>query len=271
MIKFLFALILFFPVASFAAEESTYDRVIAKNELVCGVIPWTPYKIIDPNTKEWSGFTIDIYRKAFATLDMKITFKEVVVGNQIQDLNSGRVDAICDDGPWTMSSGKFLEYSNPVYASPVFPYVRKDEARFKSRTDLNKKSVRFTGIDGDLSTDLVQRLFPDATLASLPGATDMAQLFMNVATKKVDVAIVDPAAFDAFNKNNPGQIKPLFADRPLGIYKCVTSVKKGDFKMLGLVNQAVDNALAFGIVDEELNKFDPKHEKLMRVKSPYAF
>ncbi|MBI1326957.1 MAG: transporter substrate-binding domain-containing protein [Alphaproteobacteria bacterium] len=271
MKQFLFLLIVLLSASSSAhAAESTYDRVIAKNEIVCGVAPWAPYKEYDPNTKEWKGFAIEIYKRAFATLDIKVTFKEVILGAQVQDLNNGNVDAICDDGPWTMSSGKFVEYSDPLYASIVFPYVRKGDARFKTRADLNKADIKFTGIDGDLSSDLVRRLFPQAQLATMPGNTDVSQLYLNVATKKADIVIADPGSFSAYNETNPGQLVPLFKDTPLGRYKTVISVKKGDVKMLGLVNQAVDNALAFGIADEILDGFDPTHDKLARVRSRFV-
>lgn len=266
-----FLAVLLLPFAAQAEEASTYDKVIAKNEIVCGVYPWAPYKEIDIKTNEWKGFAIDVYRKAFSTLDIKVSFKEVVLGNQVQDLNSGRVDAICDDGPWTMSAGKFVEYSDPAYFAVVYPYVRKGETRFKSRADLNKENVSFTGIDGDLSVDLVARLFPKAKVSSMPVTTDVSQLFLNVATKKADVAIVDPAAFTIFDKSNPGQLEPLFKDKPLGVYKNIIAVKKGDFKMLGLVNQAIDNALAFGMIDDVLDEFDPKREKLMRVRRRASF
>lgn len=264
-------MLLFFTGSAHAADASAYDRVIAKNDIVCGVIPWAPYKILDPNTGEWSGFGVELYRKAFATLDLKTTFKEVVLGNQVQDLNTGRVDAICDDGPWTMSAAKYVDYSIPAYASIVYPYVRMDETRIKSRADLNKKEVRFVGIDGDLSSDLVQRLFPNATFQSMPSTTDVSQLFLNVATKKADVAIVDPASFTLFEAHNKGKLKVIFKDQPLGKYRQVVSVKKGDSKFLDLVNQALTNAHDFGISDDVLNEFDPTHDKLMRVRSSYTF
>jgi ABC-type amino acid transport substrate-binding protein len=259
------------PGLSARGDDSAYDRVMAKNELVCGVIPWAPYKVYDPNTKAWSGFGIDLYRKAFATLDIKVAYREVILGNQVQDLNSGRVDAICDDGPWTMSAGKFVEYSDPAYYAVIYPFVRNDEARFSSRKDFNKKEVRFVGIDGDLSNDLVGRIFPQATLLSMPGTTDVSQLFLNVADGKADVALSDQAAFAVYNANNPNKLKPLFLDDPMGKYKTLISVKKGDFKMLGLVNQAIDNALTFGLVDEVLDTVDPEHKKLMRVRPRAGF
>jgi cyclohexadienyl dehydratase len=251
------------------SDYPAYDRVVAKNEIVCGIVSWPPYKYINLKTGEWEGFAVDLYRKAFATLDLKVTFKEAIIGTQVQDLNVGKFDAICDEGPWTMSAGKFVEFSDPAYAAPVYPYVRLDEKRFGKRADLNNSAVKFTGIDGDLSTDLVQRLFPKANITTMPNTTDMSQLFLNVATKKVDVAIVDPSAFSAYNKNNPNQLKPLFPDKPLGVYKVGVSVKKGDVKMLGLVNQAIDNAHSFGITDEVLDSFDSKHQKLKRVRSKF--
>lgn len=270
--KKLICLLLLISSASFAKDsDSAYDRVIAKNEIVCGIWAWAPYKELDPNTKEWKGFAIDIYRQAFATLDMKITFKEVVLGDQVQDLNSGRIDAICDDGPYILSAGKFVEYSDPVYASTVYPYVRKEEKRFNSRNDFNNENVQFTGIDGDISSDMVRRLFPKAKFLSMPSTTDVSQLFLNIVTKKADIALVDPGAFITFNKGNPDKLKPLFKNNPLGKYKVVISVKKGDLKMLGLVNQAIDNAHAFGIIDEILDNFDPKHENILRVRCRYTF
>ncbi|MAS86977.1 MAG: hypothetical protein CMH30_03235 [Micavibrio sp.] len=272
MKKIILTLISFmmFPSICLAADSSAYDRVMAKNEIICGVVPWAPFKEYDSNTGEWKGFAIDLYRKAFATLDLNVTFKEVILGTQVQDLNSGAVDAICDEGPWTLSAGKFTEFSDPVYASIVYAYARKGDTRFKSRTDLNTPDVLFTGIDGDLSSDLVKRLFPKAKLSTMPGTTDVSQLYLNVSSKKADVVIADPSSFAVFDKNNPDQLVKLFSDKPLGIYKTVISVKKGDLKMLGLVNQAVDNALAFGITDEVLDNFDPEHEKLGRVKSRFT-
>ena len=270
IILFATLLVMLISAQQTKAEESAYERIIAKGEFTCGVIPWAPYKILDPNTKEWSGFAIDIYREIFATLDIKVNFKEVVLGNQIQDLNTGRVDAICDDGPWTMSAAKFVDYSEPLYASPVHAYVRVDDNRFTKRSDLNDKSVQFTGIDGDLSVDLVQRLFPKTKIATMGSMTDVSQLFVNVETKKADVAIVDPAAFSAYEKANPNKLKKAFSE-PLGTYRIVISTKKGDHKTLGLINQAVDNGHDFGIIRNILDEFDPEHKKLMRIKSPYSF
>lgn len=257
--------------ASSVDKVSTYDRVISKNELVCGIYSWAPYKEQDPQTGEWKGFAIDIYRKAFATLDIKVTFKEVSLGNQAEELNAGRIDAMCDDGPWILSEGKFVEYSDPAYVSFVYPYVRADEKRFRSRADLNSADFSFAGVEDDLSTDLPKRLFPQAKIINFPAKTDTMQPYINVASGKADIVIGDPATFSLYNKTNPGKLKPVFLEKPIAKYKNAISVKKGDLRMLGLVNEAIDNALALGIIDDVLDDFDPQHKLLMRVKLPYSF
>ena len=63
-------------IAQAKDSDSAYDHVIAKNEIVCGIYPWAPFKEYDANSKEWKGFAVDIYRQALATLDIKITYRD---------------------------------------------------------------------------------------------------------------------------------------------------------------------------------------------------
>ena len=254
---------------STAKASGTYERIMQSGKVVCGYFPWPGYAEKDPNTGELSGLEIDLAKASLATLDLKVEWKELVVGTQLEDLKNGKVDAICFDGPFVMSSGKFVEFSNPVFAPIAISYVRSGENRFAAKADLNDPSVRFVGIDGDFSSDLVKRLFPKAQLLTMPGTTDASQLFLDVATKKADITIVDPLSFQVFQKSNPDKVKALFPEQPIGIYKKVFSVAKGDMKTLGLLNQAIDNAAAFGITEEVLNKHDPDHSTLKRVRSIY--
>jgi ABC-type amino acid transport substrate-binding protein len=247
----------------------TYERIMQSGKVVCGYFPWPVYAEKDPNTGKLSGLTIDLVEKALATLDLKVEWKELILGTQIQDLETGKVDVVCIDGPFIMPTGKLVEFSNPLFASVVIPYVRADDDRFKAKADFNNESVKFVGLDGDFSADLVQRRFPKAQLKSTPATTDVSQLFLDVATKKVDVTIGDPLGFKVFDKNNPGKLKAFMPDKPVGTYKLVLSVSKGDMKTLGLLNQAIDNAAAFGITEEVLNQYDSEPRTLKRVRSIY--
>ena len=39
--------------------------------------------------------------------------------------------------------------------------------------------------------------------------------------------------------------------------------------MLGLVNEAIDNALNFGVLDEVMDKYDPAHKKFKRMPKKF--
>jgi ABC-type amino acid transport substrate-binding protein len=255
--------------AKAADKLDTYDRIVKSGTIVCGYFPWPGFAEKNVNTGELSGIQIDAVNQAFATLDLKVEWKEVIIGAQVEDLTNGKVDAVCLDAPFVMSAGKFVEYSNPFYGSKAVVYARTDEQRFTKLSDLNNETVRFSGIDGDFSMDLAQRLFPKAKMISMPGTTDPTQLFVNLTTRKADVLLTDPMSFQLFEKSNPNQLKGLFAGKAIGVYKIVASVRKGDFKTLGLINQAIDNAASFGITDAVLNKFDPDLRFMQRVRSPY--
>ncbi|MBM3602649.1 MAG: transporter substrate-binding domain-containing protein [Alphaproteobacteria bacterium] len=257
------------PDVQKVASDATYDRIMQSGKVVCGYFPWPGGAEKDPNTGKVSGLVVDLVEQALATLDLKVQWQEVVIGTQVQDLNTGKIDALCNDGPWVMSAGKHVEFSDPMVATILLPYIRVDDSRFSAMADLNNPSVRFVGLDGDASVELAQRRFPKAQLKSLPGTTDLSQLFLDVATGKADILITDPHSFDAFEKNNPGKVKPFLPAKPVGLYKMVFSVAKGNMKTLGLLNQAVDNAAAFGITEQVLNKHDPDHRTLKRVRSIY--
>lgn len=262
-------LILFSPSSAFAAgKENAYDRVIRTGTLRCGVMLWPPYFDKDPNTGVMSGLGVDLYGTIASFLDIKIDFVEIVMGQQVQDLNQGKVDAVCNDGPYMFSAMKFLDYARPAYYAPVHVYVSTASDRFKTQDDLNKKDVRFIGMDGDLSVDLVQRNYPDATLQTMPGMSDGSVLMTGVTTGKADAVIIDPASVKAFNQTNKPGLKALFTDQPV-VYPITLSVRKGETDLLNMINAGIDAAWNTNAAAAILKKYDPDGEFLLPVAKPY--
>lgn len=191
--------------------ETAYERVIRTGTLRCGYSPWPPYWSVDPNTGVITGLSKDLSDITAKLMGMKIEYVQITNGQQVQDLNSGKIDAMCGDGPWVISTIKYIDYTKSYIYAAVYIYGRADENRFKSFDDLNKPEVIFTGIDGDLSSDLVQSNFPQAKIGTMSSSTDPSQLMMNVTTGKADVVIIDPLAASLFTKNNPGKLKLIIS------------------------------------------------------------
>jgi ABC-type amino acid transport substrate-binding protein len=249
-------------------QETAYERVMRTGTIRCGYSPWPSYFDVDPNTKELTGMTKDLTDAIFKILDIKVEYVEYVFSNKVIDLQSGRLDAICGDGPWILTTLKQVDYTVPYYYSPVYVYGRSDEKRFAKPADMNDAGIVFVGIDSDLSTDLVQKNFPLAKLQTLPSTVDAGQMLLDVAGRKADLVLLDPGAATGFIKNNPGKVRQIFP-KPLAAYPGGFSVKKGEIDLLNMLNGGVQAALNLGTVDMILDKYDPEHKKILRISSGY--
>ena len=250
------------------AKESAYDRVMRTSTLRCGYTPWPPFFSVDPNTGVMSGLSKDLSDNVATLLGLKMEYVQLVVGQQVQDLNSGKVDAVCGDGPWIISTVKYLDYTSSYFYVAVYAYGRANETRFSTLAGLNSKDATFVGIDGDISSDLVQSYFPQAKISTLSAVTDPSQMLLNVTTGKADAVITDPVTISVFEKNNPGKIKRLVG-QPVAVYGGGFSVKKGETSLLSTLSQGVSAALNAGMADKALKKYDPDGTMFLPVATPY--
>lgn len=228
--------------------------------LRCGYAPWPVYFDVDPNTKKLTGLNKELSDATARILGLKVEYVETSFSNKVIDLKSGKIDAMCGDGPWILTSLRAQNYTRQFYYADVYLYGRHDENRFKKTEDLNAKDVTFVGIDGDLSVELVQFNFENAKLNSLPTITDPGQMLMDIATKKADVTILDPATADAFMASNPNKVQKLF-DNGLAVYGVSFGVAKGETELLQTLDAAVEAALNTGITERILLKYDPQKTK----------
>lgn len=273
MKKIILALILLCgAVPAFAADqkESAYDRVMRTGVLHCGFIPWPPGFEVDPNTNVIKGPTKELFEAIIKLTGWKVEFVQVALGNNALDLNNGRIDAMCADGPWTITSVKFVDYTTWAAYTPVLAYVRANETRFKSYTDLNDANVTFVGIDGDISADLAALRFPRAKLKTLGSMTDPSQMTMDVSTGKEDVVILDPVTAEGFMKNNPGKIKGIQNAPALAVYPIGMSVKRGEDQLQQTLSRATEMAINIGLVDQKLDLYDPKRRIIYSPAKSYT-
>ncbi len=248
--------------------QTAYDRVIASNTLRCGVMLWPPYFERDINTSQIKGFGVEFYDAMAQMLDIKIEYVEIVIGQQIEDLKSKKVDAVCNDGPYVFSAMKFLDYTIPAYYGPLYIFVRADNSTLKSVEDLNKPSVKFIGMDGDISSDLVSRRFPDATLLSLPATSDAASLMLHVATGKADAVYIDPAPVKVFNATNKSGLKMIMKNSPV-VYPVGISVAKGEQELLNMLNYGIAALWNTNGALPILRKYDPDGGLILPLAKPY--
>lgn len=254
---FLFLALSFPASAASPGQSSAYQRVTSSGVLRCGFIPWPPGFEVDPNTGAISGPTKELFQSIIELTGWRVEFIETALGNVPLDLANGKIDAMCADGPWTITNVRTVDYTTPAAYSPVFVYVRAEEARFGSYAALNSKDTVFVGIDGDVSTGLVALRFPEAQSRGLINLSDPSLLLREVADGKADAVILDPVTAEAFMKNNPGKVRELSFGAPLAVYPVGMSVARGEDLLQQTLSRATEMAINIGLVDQKLDLYDP--------------
>jgi ABC-type amino acid transport substrate-binding protein len=250
-------------------EESVLERIKRTGTIRCGYLLWPLFFDLDPNTKQLTGLYKDFTDTVAGLAGWKVEYVQLVAGSEITDLKSGHVDAMCGYGPWYMNSIKEVNFTRPLAYASAYMYGRIDETRFKSLDDINNQNFKLIGIDGDVSTDLAQRLYPKAKLQALPGISDGAATLLSVATGKADATITDPLTVAGFNKNNSNKIKSLFPNQPIATYGMEFGVNKGETELLQTLDMYSDMALNLNMIDPILKKYDPDGSIFLPVIRPY--
>ena len=118
---------------------------------------------------------------------------------------------------------------------------------------------------------IASRKFPQAQALQLPQATDVAQMLMNVADGKADIAFLEPTLANEYIKNNPGKVKNISTDKPVVIYGNVMMIKKGEFTFKTMMDSALTELLDSGYVEELINKYEKDYPGgFYPVAAPYS-
>lgn len=267
-------LLLVVTASAHAAEKETaYDRVMRTGVLRCGYWNWSPLFAVDLSSEQkFSGIFYDLTEYLGESLGLKIEWTtEVGFSTFEQDLMTGKVDAICA-GVWPKAArSRVMEFTRPVFYTPMNVYVRSDDNRFnKNLKKLNASVVTFSGMDGLAEAAIVRQDYPLAKRISLPDTASVSEIFLMVKDGKADAVVSDPFTAGLFLKNNPGILKPLTANRPIRYFGNTIATQKGDQKLVNMLNVAIDEADSAGVIDNLIEKYEEVPNSLLRVAKPYA-
>jgi ABC-type amino acid transport substrate-binding protein len=257
--------------AAQANKETAYERVIRTQTLHCGYFLWQPFVTQNVNTKELGGFEYEYVNAVGKSLGLKVTWTELLQGQQVEALRAGKIDAVCDDGPFLMTEGAYVQYAEPMFYEEYYLYVRADDHRFDD--DIRKASnpnVTIAAMDGDITLDLAMQSFPNVKLHQLSNAADPTQLFMDVVYRKADIVINDAISAANFLKNNPGTIRRVSVKKPIAYLPDQISVLRGEGDLADMISQGVLNVRARGIEEVIFSRVAPEYQdSIHRAALPY--
>ncbi|MEJ0062038.1 MAG: ABC transporter substrate-binding protein [Alphaproteobacteria bacterium] len=268
------ALCLFLGREAGAAETppaTALDKILAKRELRCGYLVYSPYIRRDLNSGQLSGVFHDIVEAIGHNANIKIIWaEEVGFTEMLTGLDARRYDAYCG-GLWPNATRAGAGYfSRPGFYSVITAWAKADNAKLgKDLSELNSDKITISSVDGAMEDLIASADFPKAKRLSLPTVTPFAQNMLNVTTGKADVTFVEPSMMAEFLKSNPGGLRELYGGKPLRIFGNSLVVRRGDNELLHFFDNAMDEIVYSGKMEEILKKYEPIPGAFRRVALPY--
>jgi polar amino acid transport system substrate-binding protein len=259
---------------STAQTESVYERVMRTGVLRCGYAQWPPTALIkDAKTGHMFGFGPDIINEMAENLGWKVEWaEETGWDNFIQGLKNDRFDMFCGIIWENATRGREMSFSQPIAYSALHLYTRLDDKRFDEDVSiLNAPEFKLATMDGEMSSVIAKKFFPDAQTVSLPAMSDGAQLFLQVADGKADGVFLEPGLAQEFANKNPDKIRQATKE-PFSIFPITFGLKKeADVRMMDTVNSALGEMINQGRVNELITKYEPDTSIYMPLAKPYQY
>ncbi|NTU77219.1 MAG: transporter substrate-binding domain-containing protein [Alphaproteobacteria bacterium] len=253
-------------------QESAYDRVMRMRTIRCGYVVYDNALIKDPNTGKFSGIIYEITELLGKRLNLKIDWtEEVSFGSMIEVLKAGRYDVLCLNGWNSGGYAPLLSQTIPLYFSVLDAYAPEGDVRFDDNLKVaNDPSVKIAAIDGTATKVIADQNFPKASQISLPQSSDYVTALMNVSDKKADLAFVERHLASAFMAKNPGKIHLVKTDKPLRYYANGLEMDIGEYKLLAMINMALEEMLGAGDIDAILARYQDTPPSSLPVVRPFA-
>ncbi len=225
----------------------------------------------DPNTGKLSGIGVEVLEKVAEKLSLEIVWaEEVGWGSMLEGLQTNRYDIIATP-VWTNANrAKLVDFSKPLYYSPLLAYVKAGDKRFGNDVaKFDSPKVKVATIDGETAEVIAMADFPKSQKVSLPQLTDVSQMLMTVSTGKADVTFTEPALAISFLKTNPNSIEPVKTDNPIRIFPNCWTFQRGQYEFKSMTDTVLEELINSGFVDKVVAKYEPARGTLYRVAPGY--
>lgn len=252
--------------------NSVYDRVMNGGKIRCGYVVYNPGCLKDPNTGKLSGIGIDTIEMVAKNLGLKVEWtEEVGWGSMLEGLQTNRYDMIATP-IWTNSNrARLVDFSTPMYYSPVQAWVKHGDKRFVSGDLAALDSPKFTiaTVDGETAEVIANEDFPTAKKLSLPQLSGVEQVLLNVSTGKADISFEEPAVAKEFLKHNPNSIAMVPLKQPMRVFPNCWMFRRGQMEYKDMIDTALSQLVNSGAVDKIIQKYEKHPGTIYRVALPY--
>jgi len=232
------------------------ERIDKKGELHAGYGVYPPYTIEDPNTKQVSGYSVDVIEQVASELKCKVVWHRLNWNTMNADLQRGDFDIIADPIFITIPRAREFSFTEPyAYFAEGIAVVRINDSRFGKFDDLDQPNLRIAVGQGWASETFVKNRLTKASIVAVQTNTDLLQVFNEVVAGRADVAVADGADAERFVKEHSTTVKALFMDNPPAFMPAAFALRVSDTKGTKFISDSLRNLRTTGILDAYAKKY----------------
>ncbi len=250
-----------------AAHADQLDDIKKKGELVIGVLGTDePNSFIDPKTREFIGYDVDLGTAVAKKLGVKPVIKQLAVAARIPELQQGRVDILAASLTHNKEREAVIDFSLTVFVTGQKVLVKK-ESGITKLSQLSGKKV--TTVKGGTQEPNIRKAVPAVdvvTFDTTPQALVALQQGKGVAFVNDEVSL-----HDAFAKLGPAQKDYLILDENISTEALAIGIKKGEARLKAAVDDTLRELEKSGEADKLFAKWYGPGTKVNYPKRAFKF
>ena len=210
-----------------------------------------PFSYLDENGV-LSGYEVEILNAVAAELGTTIEWRQVTRENELEELLTGRVDALIGEKVHTRPAEQQLEFSHPYYLNAQRMVVVETQP-YQSFADLSGQPISV--VQGS-KADVAVEILVDAGLGY-----DVRRYFTQ--TQALDALAngeVQAMVGELDNLERAGRQGMRFIEQPVRLDPYAIAMRRGDVNMRNAINRALQRMFASGQVTGIYGKWFPERE-----------
>ena len=187
LLKSVLTLVFITALITPALGESRLQRILANGELRVGTTgDWNPMTMIDPSSKERTGFDIDIANALASDMGVKIVFVPTTWKTLVNGVVADKYD-MTSSASLSPKRALVAGYSGSYFAVEDVPLMlRKNKGRHNSWEDLNNPSVTVAVTLGTVQEKRAEVLFDNSKIIKV---SSPARDYQEVLAGRADISM----------------------------------------------------------------------------------
>lgn len=222
-------------LAAVSAQADQLDDIKQKGELVVGVLGTDePATFIDPKTRQFIGYEVDLATEVAKKLGVKPVFKQVAVAARIPELQQGHVDLIAAGLTHNKEREALIDFSVTTFVTGQKALVRADSG-ITDLSGLNGKKV--VTLRGGTQEPNIRKAVPNVDVVTF----DTSQQAFQALQQRKGVGYVDDEAalLRVYAKLGDGKKDYVVLQENLSEEPLAFGIRKGETRLKAVVDETL--------------------------------